>query len=396
METTTRIENYRAAAATAAKSAREIMEKADAEGRQLDGQTLADYQHHMKTARENLDKLKTAKAEESFYAEAKAISREIDGPAGPDRRGGRGKAARGQWAKTTAERMSKVMTADADGQKALVSGSIGVPVPIDTDIVAMSDAPRTLLELIPVRGLTGGFGTGNSYNFLRQTVRNHQATVVPDGAVKPTSIYTIQEIEDRVRVIATLSEPVPERYLADYGNLQDFLASEMEAGIQLALEDQVLNGDGTGENLTGILATSGLITQAFATDRLTSIRKGLTALQVYGITPTALVLHPTDLEALDLLRADGATGAFLLGDPAGDSAANIWRVPRIPSTAVTPGTAILGDFDQAEIIVREDATLAVDRSGELFTKNLVVLRLEGRFGLAVKRPNAFVEIDLTA
>lgn len=51
----------------------------------------------MKTARENLDKLKTAKAEESFYAEAKAISREIDGPAGPDRRGGRGKAARGQW-----------------------------------------------------------------------------------------------------------------------------------------------------------------------------------------------------------------------------------------------------------------------------------------------------------
>lgn len=108
------------------------------------------------------------------------------------------------------------------------------------------------------------------------------------------------------------------------------------------------------------------------------------------------MLHPTDFEALDLLRADGATGAFLLGDPAGDSAANIWRVPRIPSTAVTPGTAILGDFDQAEIIVREDATLAVDRSGELFTKNLVVLRLEGRFGLAVKRPNAFVEIDLTA
>ena len=46
--------------------------------------------------------------------------------------------------------------------------------------------------------------------------------------------------------------------------------------------------------------------------------------------------------------------------------------------------------------MREDATLAVDRSGELFTKNLVVLRLEGRFGLAIKRPNAFVEIDLTA
>lgn len=38
----------------------------------------------------------------------------------------------------------------------------------------------------------------------------------------------------------------------------------------------------------------------------------------------------------------------------------------------------------------------MDRSGELVTKNLVVPRLEGRFDFVVKRPNAFVEIDLTA
>lgn len=47
-------------------------------------------------------------------------------------------------------------------------------------------------------------------------------------------------------------------------------------------------------------------------------------------------------------------------------------------------------------IISHDATLAVNRSGELFTKNQVVLRLEGRFGFALKRPNAFVEISLTA
>lgn len=389
-----RVQELKNSAAAAAKRAREIAEKADGENRSLTAAEESDYRKAMGEARHHLDRLETVKSEEAIMTDIRALADELDGraPGGQGRR----KSLHSPWAKATAERISRAMTAEADGQKALVSGSIGVPVPIETGIVAMSDTPRTLLELIPVRPLTGGFGTGNSFNFLRQTVRNHQASVVPDGAVKPTSIYTIQEIEDRVRVLATLSEPVPERYLADYGNLEDFLASEMEAGIQLALEDQVLNGDGTGENLMGILATSGVITQAFATDRLTSIRKGLTALQVYGITPTALVLHPTDLEALDLLRADGPTGAFLLGDPAGDSAANIWRVPRIPSTAVAPGTAILGDFDQAEIILRENATLAVDRSGELFTKNLVVLRLEGRFGFAVKRPNAFVEIDLTA
>jgi HK97 family phage major capsid protein len=114
---------------------------------------------------------------------------------------------------------------------------------------------------------------------------------------------------------------------ADHASLEDFLRSEMEAGILDALQEQVVNGDGTGENLTGILATSGIISQAFATDRLASIRKGLTQLQATGVTPNALVLNPADLEALDLLRADGATGAFLLGDPSAESASNIWPFP---------------------------------------------------------------------
>lgn len=108
------------------------------------------------------------------------------------------------------------------------------------------------------------------------------------------------------------------------------------------------------------------------------------------------MLNPADLEALDLLRADGATGTFLLRDPAAESATNTWSVPRIPSNAVDAGTALLADWNQAEIVVREDATLALDRSGESFTKNLVTMRLEGRFGFAVKRPNACVEVALAA
>jgi hypothetical protein len=58
----------------------------------------------------------------------------------------------------------------------------------------------------------------------------------------------------------------------------------------------------------------------------------------------------------------------------------LWTILRVPSVAVPVGTAILGDWKQAEIVVREDATLAADRSGDNFTHNLVQLRLEGCFG----------------
>lgn len=72
----------------------------------------------------------------------------------------------------------------------------------------------------------GGFGVGNSFSFLRQTVRTNSAAPVADVALKPTSVYSLAEIEDRVRVIAHLSEPVPERYFADLSALEDFLRSE--------------------------------------------------------------------------------------------------------------------------------------------------------------------------
>ncbi|MFF1883546.1 phage major capsid protein [Pseudarthrobacter sp. NPDC058196] len=74
----------------------------------------------------------------------------------------------------------------------------------------------------------------------------------------------------------------------------------------------------------------------------------------------------------------------------------LWKVPRVPTTAVPAGTTLLGDWQQAQVIVREDATLALDRPGVNFTKNLMTMRLEGRFGFAVKRPNAFVEVVLAA
>ncbi|WP_146031804.1 phage major capsid protein [Arthrobacter sp. AFG7.2] len=390
---TQRMEMWRGIATAAAQEARTIAEKANAAGRDLTAEEKAAYDRHMTKGREALEELKRAKSDVEILAQVKTLAAEVGEPVKVAAAGSRG---RGSWAKAAADRMAKTMTMETDGQKSLITGSIGVPAPIETDIVTMSEAPRSLLELIPAKGLNGGYGTGNSFSFLRQTVRTNNAAPVADGALKPTSVYSLAEVEDRVRVIAHLSEPVPERYFADHANLEDFLRTEMEAGLYLALENQVVHGDGTGESLTGLLNTSGIIVQAFATDTLTSIRKAMTSLEVYGITPTALVLNPVDAEALDLLRDSGATGKYLLGDPGGDGVEKLWKVPRVPSTAVPAGTAVLGDWQQAQVIVREDATLALDRSGENFTKNLVTMRLEGRFGFAVKRPNAFVEVALAA
>ena len=63
------------------------------------------------------------------------------------------------------------------------------------------------------------------------------------------------------------------------------------------------------------------------------------------------------------------------------------------------GTAILADWQQAGLLIRQAAsTLASTQSkiGEvdLWATNQVCLRAEGRFGLKILRPQAFALVEL--
>lgn len=400
-----------------AKAAREIAEKAAGDNRNLTADERTKYDAHMEKGRGYLTQIKDAKRDEEITAGAKALADEIGNPIGSNFR----ESGRKGWAQTAVKSLRGSMTDQrGTGIKALVSGTIGVPNPIGDGILALPAAPRTILDLLRgdvstdlgnwdgpgnynyesteqlANSLFGGDGQSNTFSYLRQTVRTNNAAPVADHGVKPTSVYTVEEKEDRYRVIAHLSEAIPQRYFHDDRSLGEFLASEMALGLEWATEAQALTGSGTGENLTGILATSGIQTQAWATDLLTTTRQALTKLQVQGMAPTAWAVNPADAEKFDLLREGTGDGAFLLGGPGSGSATTLWTIPRVPSNAVPVGTAILADWGMAELKVRQDATLHIDTSGTLFTKNEVIFRMEGRFGLAVKRPSAFVSVDLTA
>lgn len=377
-------------AAEAARTAREIAEKAEAAGRDMTEAERRTFDAKFREATEKKAAADRAKADDAVLAQAKALADAVGGMPGTT-------SGRSAWAKTTAGRLLHAMPDAPDGTKALVSGSIGAPAVIDPDVVRMGDAPTSLLDLVPIRGVEGG---GNTFSFLRQSVRTNKAAPVDDKVTKPTSTYTITEVEDVFQVIAHLSEPIPLRYFRDHNLLEDFLRIEMEHGLELEVEDQLLKGDGqaftsphNGTNLTGILETSGIQTQAFDTDVLTSLRASLTKLGAYGVTPTAVLISAADAEDLDNLREDGSTGAFLLGGPANAAAGTLWSIPRVVSPLLSAGTAVVGDFTAAELVVKDGGSeVAIDTSGDNFSKNTATMRVEGRYGVAVKRPWAFVEV----
>jgi HK97 family phage major capsid protein len=391
-----------------------ITGKAAAEGRDLHPPEVREAERHLEAARAAAEQAKQHRQDDQMRKAIGALGDGIglhddatctgcgapDGARGCSRCGSSAKSRAGRddrgdvptyarqktssWATDTAERIEKVQ--NASGVKALIAGSVDVRSPAD-GTVTFPQYPLRVLDLVTDRKPI----EGNVFSFLRQITRDLNAAPTPDAGTKPTSIVSTQEIEGRARVVAHISEPVVERLLADFTDMQDFLRSEMEFEVLQALEAQLLSGDGLGENFTGILNTSGIFSQAYSTSPWVSVRKGLTSLEVAGEQPTAVVLHPADVEAFDLAR-EGIDGGWLLATAPGNITTGL---PLVRSIAVPPGTALIGDWQQVRLYVRQNATLDVDRSGDLFTTNQVRLRVEGRWGSAVRRPSAFAAVKLT-
>ena len=122
-------------------------------------------------------------------------------------------------------------------------------------------------------------------------MRTNNAAVVAEGAVKPTSVYSVVRVEDKLVVVAHLSEGIPRYWLLDNTALETFVDNELQYGLQTAVEAKVL---------ADVNGTSGIQTQAYATSVLTTLRKGLTKLETAGYTASAIVLHPTDWEGVEL------------------------------------------------------------------------------------------------
>ncbi|MFQ6228494.1 phage major capsid protein [Nocardia sp. NPDC002869] len=278
--------------------------------------------------------------------------------------------------------------------RAVVSGSIDVPQLVETNVSAIPFHHR-LIDLLVNRQTV----TSNAFTYVRQTVRTNNAAPVADNALKPTSTFTVTSVEDRLRVIAHLSEAIPLRFFEDdVTNFENWLNKEMSEGVLNALEAQVVSGSGSGENFTGILETSGTTAVAFNTDMVTTLRKARTAMQLINERPNAIVLNPADAEVLDLTRVSTG-GAFLIDGYEDDSRSstsdNVFgsTIERVVSNSVPAGTAILGDWSQVRLYIRSTIRIDVDAGGALFTNNQAKLRAEGRYGIGVLRPQAFAIIE---
>ncbi len=263
--------------------------------------------------------------------------------------------------------------------------------------------PFTLRDLISIRTTQS-----DTVEFVRQTAKVTQSVPVAEANVttysgatgevegeKPEGAMAFEKVTATVKTIACWV-PATKRALADVAQLRGLIDQELRDDLQEDWEDECVGGDGSGEHLTGIEHTSGVLSQAWDTDLLTTARKAVTAVRVTGrARPTAWLAHPNDAETIDLLK-DGEN-RYYYGGPQQGGNLQLWRYPVVECEAVTEGQAILGDFRKAVFWDREQATIQVsDSHSDFFIRNMVAILAEMRGCFALIRPSAFVKVDLTS
>jgi HK97 family phage major capsid protein len=252
-------------------------------------------------------------------------------------------------------------------------------------VVQFATRPLRVADLLP-QGQT----TQASIVYMEETTYTNNAAETAEGLTKPEAVLALTERTEPVRKIA-VTLPVTDEQLEDVPQVRSYIDNRMGFMVLQRLDGQIVAGDGIAPNLKGILGRTGLQTQAKGGDPTPdAIYKAMTKIQVNAFSePNAAVFHPNDWQDIRLLRT--ADGIYIWGSPSDPGPERIWGLNVAKTTAMTENTSLVGDFMQAELVIRKGVSLSVGYVNDDFKKNRQTVRAEMRAALAVYRPAAFCQ-----
>ncbi|HEX5780472.1 MAG TPA: phage major capsid protein, partial [Solirubrobacteraceae bacterium] len=215
--------------------------------------------------------------------------------------------------------------------------------------------------------------------------------------LKSQSTLTFTLAAAPVRTIAHF-EVAHRNVLADEPQLRATIDNELMYGLRLAEDAQLINGDGTGENLLGILNTPGIqaYTQGTAPNttetKVDAMRRAATRVILAYYEATGFVIHPYDWEDVELTK--DSTGQYVLvTNVAIGAEQRVWRQPVVDTPAMPEGTFVTGAWGLgAQLYDREQGNIRIaEQHADFFIRNAVAILAEERLAFAVKRPESFVK-----
>ena len=303
--------------------------------------------------------------------------------------------------KTVLESTSSGYTARVNMKATITSlttdaaGSAGALVSPDRrgGILAMPERRLSIRDL-----LTQGRTSSNTVSYVRETGFTNATASKAEGEAFDYSDLKFDEVHTTVRTIGHLMK-ASKNILADAPQLESFVNNRLVYGLKEVEDRQLLNGDGSGNNLHGILPQASAFADPASLAKYTIIdqlRLAMLQATLAQYPATGIVLNPIYWAKLELEK--DTTGRMLIGNPQNGATPMLWRLPIVETTALAAGTFLVGAFKMgAQLFDREEVGVDVAfENKDDFEKNLVTFKCYERLALAVYRPEAFIKGTLAA
>ena len=238
--------------------------------------------------------------------------------------------------------------------------------------------------------------TENTFLYMPLSVTGN-AGFIAEGSAKPESTFDVTAKTGQVKTIATWTK-VSEQLFADKSQLINILDNNLTHTVDVTVQNQLISGDGLGENLSGISKTgnytdyvTGSGTAANTVDLLRNVAFKMRGANIDNLT---ILINWSDWSAL--LGLKSTSNEYLINGILDPVKQTIYGIPVVLSSAVAAGKFAMGNFKMGGIVFDKTAMgLEIDRTGDDFTKNLITIRAERRLGFAVVQPKAICYGDLT-
>lgn len=254
---------------------------------------------------------------------------------------------------------------------------------------------RDLLTTVPV--------SGQNYTYFKENLHTRGAAPVAEGGLKPTSNVTFTTQTDRVKKIAVWM-PVTDEALDDVPQLMAYLQELLRYDLKLEEERQILKGDGTGENLNGLMTQATVYDAALTKAGDTAI--DLVRRAIYQVRKQSMLsadgVVMTELDWMNIeLQKDGEN-RYLFANLQGLVTPVLWGRPVVTSDSVDEGDAdtggefLVANFARSSVLFdRMSFLFKMGLINDQFIKNERALLVEERLGLGVRRREGLVKGQFT-
>lgn len=279
--------------------------------------------------------------------------------------------------------------------------AMGVPVggvaPQFTAIVGPGHDDIHARSVIPVFPTTS-----NLIKFIQYVV-DPVATgfgMVAVGGQKPDLGWVPTVKEAPVRKIAGILT-VPDELLDDVAGFRAWIAYELPKAYLDAEDLQIFKGNGTGENILGLWFQADYQTLPFggtdgvnsASNTIDKIAAGITEVRTLKRATSAVFVSPIDYMKIFINKGNTQEYTYpVILDQSGNI--TIGGVPVYWSNVFSSEQGIVGDFARGTAIFQRKAMSIgyFDQNKDNVEKNMVTIRLEGRFALPIFYPESFLRL----